>query len=72
MSFMTDCPPIDPYTIHHLDVWLDAQISGDTLRAAIRNRMLEFIADDPEYWGAQAWWLIYDRADCRRIKESLS
>ena len=53
---------IDPYTIKHLDHWLDEQINGDTYRDAIRSAMLEFIAGDPEYWGSQSWWLVYDRA----------
>ena len=56
--------PIDPYTVKHLDAWLDEQISGDTRRDAVRSIMLDFIADDQEYWGAQSWWLVYDRAGC--------
>jgi len=58
---------IDPYTIKHLDAWLDEQVGGDTLRAQVRARVLSFIADDPEYWGSQSWWLVYDRANCQDI-----
>ena len=62
----------DRYTIRHLDAWLDEQIHRDTLRASVRAAMLAFIADDPEYWGSQSWWLVYDRAECGRIVEALS
>lgn len=58
---------IDSYTIKHLDHWLEEQINGDSHRAAIRATMLAFIADDPEYWGCQSWWLVYDRAKCEDI-----
>jgi hypothetical protein len=58
---------IDAYTVRHLDAWLDEQIHGDTQRAAIRERMIAFISDDPEYWGAQSWWNVYDRAKCAQI-----
>lgn len=58
---------IDCYTIRHLDAWLEEQINGDTRRALVRKRMLEFIADDPEYWGSQSWWFVYDRSQCDRI-----
>lgn len=27
------------------------------------------IADDPEYWGAQSWRLVFDRARCGQIVE---
>lgn len=60
---------IDRYTVRHLDAWLDEQISGDNLRAAVRASMLAFIADDPEYWGAQSWWNVFDHAKCGRILE---
>ena len=62
---------IDPYTIKHLDIWLDEQIHGDTIRAKVRNIMLEFISEDPEYWGAQEWWNIYDRAKCDQLLEQV-
>jgi hypothetical protein len=61
---------IDRYTTKHLDAWLAEQINGDTLRTKVREAMLAFIADDPEYWGGQSWWLIYDRARCDRIAEA--
>lgn len=60
---------IDPYTIRHLDAWLDRQISGDARREVIRATMLAFIADDPEYWGAQSWWNVFDHAKCDRLVE---
>ena len=60
---------IDTYTVRHLDKWLDEQIHGDTLRAKIRVAMLALIAEDPEYWGAQSWWGVWDRARCDRIVE---
>ena len=63
---------IDPYTIDHLDKWLDAQINGDTVREKIRAAMLSFISDDPEYWSAQEWWNVFDRAKCNRIIEDYS
>ena len=59
---------IDRYTVRHLDTWLDEQIGGDVLRAAVREAMLAFIADDQEYWGSQSWWLVYDRARCDRLE----
>jgi hypothetical protein len=58
---------VDPYTIKHLDAWLEKEINGDAKRAAVREAMLAFIADDPEYWGSQAWWLVFDRAQCNLI-----
>lgn len=70
MTYPTDAvAAIDPYTIKHLDEWLEAQIHGDTLRAKVREGMLAFISDDPEYWGAQEWWNVYDRAKCDRIED---
>ena len=69
---MTTYPPVPPkidrYTVRHLDAWLDEQIGGDVLRAAVREAMLAFIADDQEYWGSQSWWLVYDRARCDRLE----
>jgi hypothetical protein len=61
---------IDAYTIKHLDQWLDAQIDGDTMRVKVREKMLSFIASDPEYWGSQSWWNVWDRAGCDRLRES--
>ena len=58
---------VDRYTRKHLDCWLDDQINGDSRRDAVRAAMLAFIADDPEYWGSQSWWLVYDRAKCQDI-----
>ena len=58
---------VDPYTRKHLDRWLDDQINGDGRRDAVRAAMLAFIADDPEYWGSQSWWLVYDRAKCQDV-----
>ncbi len=58
---------IDTYTLRHLDAWLDAQIQGDTARKQVREHMISFISDDPEYWGSQSWWLVYDRAQCDRL-----
>lgn len=60
---------IDRYTIRHLDTWLAEQINGDSLRTSVRAAMLAFISDDPEYWGAQSWWLVYDRAGCASLAE---
>lgn len=61
---------IDRYTARHLDNWLDHQISGDTLRAHIRDAMIAFIAQDEEYWGSQSWWNVFDQAKCQRIVEA--
>ena len=58
---------VDRYTRKHLDCWLDSQINGDSRRDTVRAAMLAFIADDPEYWGSQSWWLVYDRAKCQDI-----
>lgn len=59
----------DSYTLSHLDAWLVAQINGDTQRAAIRDRMVSFAeSDDAEYWSAQGWWNLYDRADCDQLR----
>ena len=58
---------VDTYTRKHLDCWLDSQINGDSRRDTVRAAMLAFIADDPEYWGSQSWWLVYDRAKCQDI-----
>jgi hypothetical protein len=58
---------IDPYTIRHLDAWLENQINGDTLRDKVRTAMLTFISNDPEYWGSQEWWNVFDRAKCHDI-----
>jgi hypothetical protein len=60
-------PMLDTYTIRHLDAWLDREISGDKLRGMVRDAMIAFISDDPEYWGSQSWWNVYDRARCDRI-----
>ena len=60
-------PHADPYVVKHLNCWLDDQINGDTRRERVRNTMLAFIAEDPEYWGSQSWWLVYDRAKCDDI-----
>jgi hypothetical protein len=58
---------INAYTLRHLDQWLDRQIHGDTLREKIRTTMIALISDDPEYWGSQEWWNVYDHAKCDRI-----
>ena len=53
----------------HLDRWLDANVNGDTAREAVKARMLEFIADDTEYWTCQAWSHVYDQAKCWQVEE---
>ena len=58
---------IDPYTFKHLDEWLEHAIYGDIRRDLVRERMLAFIAQDPEYYGAQSWWLVFDQSGCREI-----
>jgi hypothetical protein len=60
---------IDRYTVMHLDAWLDQEIDGNDTRARVREAMLTFIADDPEYWGSQSWWNVFDHAKCQRIIE---
>lgn len=57
----------DPYTVRHLNAWLDEQINGDTRRDLVREKMLALVDDDPEYWGSQSWWLVYERSGCDRI-----
>lgn len=59
--------PRDPYTVKHLNAWLDEQINGDTRRDLVRDAMWALVDTDPEYYGAQSWWLVYDRAGCDRI-----
>jgi hypothetical protein len=58
----------DPYTIKHLNAWLDAEINGDTRRDLVREAMLSVYDTDPEYYGSQSWWNVYDRAKCGRIE----
>ena len=60
---------IDTCTVRHLDAWLSSAVSGDTRREKVRAVMLDFIADDPEYWGSQSWWSVFDHAKCDRILE---
>jgi hypothetical protein len=60
---------IDAYTLRHLDAWLDRQVDGDACRAEVRGAMLELVETDPEYWGAQSWWNVFDRARCQQIRE---
>jgi hypothetical protein len=60
---------IDSYTIRHLDAWLEKQ-TRDSVRPMVRNAMLELIATDEEYWGAQGWWNVWDHARCDRIVEN--
>ena len=57
----------DPYTMRHLDAWLDKQIHGDSHRERVRECMLALVDQDPEYWGAQGWWHVYDRAGCFKL-----
>jgi hypothetical protein len=59
---------IDQYTLKHLDAWLESNVDGDTRRDKVRAKMLELIADDQEYWGAQTWTRVYDNADCGYIE----
>lgn len=59
---------IDRFTVRHLDTWLDRHVNGDTCRLAVKAAMLAVYLDDPEYWSAQAWTNLYDRAKCERIE----
>jgi len=59
----------DAWTLRHLDAWLYDHVHGETVRAAVRARMLTLAADDPEYWSGQGWPNLYDRADCERIRQ---
>jgi hypothetical protein len=60
----------DPYTMRHLNAWLEEQINGDTNRDRVKSAMLALFDTDPEYYSSQSWWLVYDRARCARIDES--
>ncbi len=66
---------IDPYTVRHLDAWLEREVHENE-RDAIRAYMLQTVAEDEEYWSAQGWFRVYDHArrDCyatqRRINGS--
>ena len=62
---------VDPYTLRHLDAWLDQQIEGDACRAEVRAAMLALVEQDPEYWGAQSWWNVFDRVKGERIRERM-
>lgn len=62
-------PNRDQYVMRHLDAWLDKEINGDTRRDAVREAMLVVYDTDPEYYGSQSWWNVYDRAKCDRIGE---
>jgi hypothetical protein len=59
----------DAWTLRHLDAWLDSFVNGDTAREKVRERMLAFAADDPEYWSAQGWPNLYDRAKCWDVEK---
>jgi hypothetical protein len=63
-----DTTAIDPYTLRHLDAWLEHEVRGDSCRDEVRTAMLELLTDDPEYWSSQGWWNVYDRAKCDRIE----
>ena len=54
---------IDDFTLQHLRAWL-ANYVQDERREVCESAMLAFIADDPEYWTAQSWTTVYDRAEC--------
>ena len=60
----------DPYTMKHLNAWLDQEIHGDTVREKVKACMLKLFDEDPEYWSSQSWWNLYDRAGCREIERS--
>jgi hypothetical protein len=62
---------VDPYVLKHLDAWLDREIDGDTCRSEVRAAMLGLVEQDPEYWGSQSWWNVFDRVGGDRIRERL-
>ena len=57
----------DPWTLRHLDQWLDRYVDGDDCRAEVKAAMLAYAADDSEYWPAQGWTNLFDRARADRI-----
>lgn len=57
----------DPYTMKHLNTWLDSEINGDTCREEVKTAMLSLYDDDPEYWGSQSWWNLFYRVKADRI-----
>jgi hypothetical protein len=69
MTAATYYGEIDAYTLKHLGEWLEHQIDGDTCREAVRAAMLELVATDPEYYGSQSWWNVFDRIDGQSIRE---
>jgi hypothetical protein len=54
----------DPYTMRHLNTWLNEQVNGDTCREECQAAMLVIFDDDPEYWSGQSWPNLFDRAKC--------
>lgn len=60
--------PRDPYTMQHLEKWLDAHVNGDTCRDECRAAMLAIFDEDPEYWSGQEWTNLFDRAKCGDIQ----
>jgi hypothetical protein len=60
----------DPYTVRHLNAWLEQQINGDAFRERVREAMLALVDTDPEYYGSQSWWLVFDRSGCQEIEAS--
>ena len=67
---MTHIVERDPYMLRHLDAWLDREVHGDACREKVRKAMLALVDTDPEYYGAQSWTLVFDRAGCWDIEAS--
>lgn len=61
---------MDSYKVQHLDAWLDREIYGDMLRAKVRAAMIALVETDPEYYGAQSWWNVFDRVHGEDIRRA--
>lgn len=53
--------------LQNLDHWLEREIHGDECREKVRAAMIKLISPDPEYWGSQRWWNVFDHAKCDRL-----
>lgn len=58
---------MDTATLAHLDIWLTNMVREEP-REAVKTAMLALVAEDPQYWLAQGWSVVFVRSEAREIE----
>ena len=59
--------PADDWTKKHLRNWLSGEFTDVAIEEnQMYERMLAVYNDDPEFYGNQSWWTVFDAAGISR------